>query len=515
MNSPAACWAKLTQLADALPPAPSSEQWLLNMLERNASTETGRCFGFASLRSAAAFQRAVPPCDYAAIASRIERMADGEEDVLFSGRAAAFELTAGSTGLHGDAAAQTAKLVPYSRESLDDFRQAMLPWLASVIRQYAPAGRAYWCVSPAMRRPCATRGGIPVGVADGAYLGAEAVGPIVSLSVVPAWVTELEDPACWRLATLYHLVRAEDLSFLFLWSPTFFLTLLRHLREERDSLHTLLREGGTLAGRRLSPDRDAARRLARYLEHEDTRVLWPGPLLISAWADGWAAPFAEQLRALLPQAAFQPKGLLCTEGVVSIPGPDGRAHVAEGCGFLEFLAADGRARGGGELVPGESYSVLLTTSGGLYRYQCGDHVQCTGYAGERPVIRLLGREGICCDMVGEKLVDAFVAGCLEGIRGFALLQPQPDGRPAYRLLLDEREYGMREARLLARRLDAALGRNPQYAHARRLAQLGPVEALPLREPLEQYLAWAIAGGSGRQGIVKIPALCAARDFQPA
>ena len=159
--------------------------------------------------------------------------------------------------------------------------------------------------------------------------------------------------------------------------------------------------------------------------------------------------------------------------------------------------------------------MLLTTSGGLYRYQCGDHVQCTGYAGERPVIRLLGREGICCDMVGEKLVDAFVAGCLEGIRGFALLQPQPDGRPAYRLLLDEREYGMREARLLARRLDAALGRNPQYAHARRLAQLGPVEALPLREPLEQYLAWAIAGGSGRQGIVKIPALCAARDFQPA
>ena len=331
MSSPAACWAKLTQLADALPPAPSSEQWLLNMLERNASTETGRRFGFASLRSAAAFQRAVPPCDYAALASRIERMADGEEDVLFSGRAAAFELTAGSTGLHGGAVAQAAKLVPYSRESLDDFRQAMLPWLASVIRQYAPAGRAYWCVSPAMRRPCATRGGIPVGVADGAYLGEDAIGPIVSLSAVPAWVTELEDPVSWRLATLYHLVRAEDLSFLFLWSPTFFLTLLRLLREEGDSLHTLLREGGTLAGRRLSPT---------PRKHLSNRSLSVGPL-----------PLPNSCARCCRRRLFSPRGFCARKASFRSPGLTVALAWPRAAAFWNFWPRTDERVAGASLCP--------------------------------------------------------------------------------------------------------------------------------------------------------------------
>lgn len=514
MNRFSPYWESLAGKADALPPARTSGQWLMDMLARNAHTEAGRGFGFSELTDAAAFQKAVPLCDYEKIAPQIARMAEGEEDILFAGRAVAFEYTGGSTGLNGVGGTRGAKLVPYSRESLRDFRRAMLPWLAAVIREYDLCGPAYWCVSPAMRRSVVTPGGIPVGLADGAYLGEDTAEAIMGLSAVPPWATELEEPAAWRLATLYHLIRAADLSFLFLWSPTFFISLMRGVEELGDALLALFRTGGMVEGRELRADAGAAARLTNFFACGDTRALWPGPMLISAWADGWAAGFAEELRALMPQAGFQPKGLLCTEGVVSIPCSGGRSLVAEGCGFLEFIDAEGSIHLGSGLAPGMICRVVMTTSGGLYRYCCGDMIQCTAIVEGRAAVRFVGRGGICSDMVGEKLVDGFVAARLAGIRGFSMLQPVNAGLPAYRLLLDSREYRAEQARHLARRIDEALKDNPQYAHARKSGQLGPVEGVPVREPMERYLDWVALCGASRQGVVKVPSLCVNETFQP-
>ena len=74
---------------------------------------------------------------------------------------------------------------------------------------------------------------------------------------------------------------------------------------------------------------------------------------------------------------------------------------------------------GHELIAGTQYEVVMTTSGGLYRYRTGDCVVCEGFADKLPVLRFSGRRGLTCDIVGEKLHESFVLSCLKDVRGSA------------------------------------------------------------------------------------------------
>ncbi len=88
---------------------------------------------------------------------------------------------------------------------------------------------------------------------------------------------------------------------------------------------------------------------ADYLESIDIRAhgfagIWPNLKVLSCWADGWSAHSLPALAERFPQAAIQPKGLLATEGVVSIPiGRAGHRAAAVTSHFLEFTdTGDGR-----------------------------------------------------------------------------------------------------------------------------------------------------------------------------
>ena len=508
-------WDRLATLADTLPAREDSESWLLRMLERNSETEFGKRHFFENIRSVSDFQKNVPLHGYDDFAPFIGRMADGEPDVLFGGRAVAFERTSGSNSLNSrptGTGSRAAKLVPYSAHSLQDFRLALLPWLSSLIREHGLTGSAYWSVSPAMRRPGTTTGGIPIGMVDHAYLGQDTAEDFVTLSAVPAWVGNIGELSSWRLATLYHLLLAEDLSFVFLWSPSFFLRLLDGLREAAPELRLLLREGGILDGHRLEAAPAVLPCLESCLRSGDFRLLWPRLKLISAWADASAAGYAEMLQKALPGVSFQPKGLLCTEGVVTVPNDQGKTVTVEGCGFLEFLDQDGQILLEPALREGSEYQVIMSTSGGLYRYLSGDQVLCTGRNKGKAVLRFTGRAGLTSDLVGEKLAEPFVCGCLEGLSGFRMLLPQGGAFPHYLLLLDMQDYDEPGAQEAAKTVEAALTANPQYAYARALGQLGSVRAVSVKLPLERYVAWAGPRLHTGSGVLKIPALCSNPEF---
>src|SRR5204863_2994 len=82
-------------------------------------------------------------------------------------------------------------------------------------------------------------------------------------------------------------------------------------------------------------------------------------------AHGNAAPAAASLSAKLSGLDVQPKGLLATEGVVSIPF-QGQHPIAVRSHFYEFedeQDKSGRIFGAPELKPGRSYRVLITHCG--------------------------------------------------------------------------------------------------------------------------------------------------------
>ena len=483
-------WKRLAELASGSSTRSLEARqmtWLLACLSRNATSAFGLEHGFAGIDSLASYQNSVPTCSYDDVRGTIQRIASGAPDLLFCGAPVAFERTGGSSG--------GGKLIPYSAHSLLDFRRALLCWLHDAITGHAlHEGCAYWALSPATRSAEVTPAGIPVGLPDGAYFGPDAGEMFCSLSAVPFALASETDVAVWQRETLYWLLRRADLALISVWSPSFFSSLLDALPQHAEAL----------LARLSNDDADSARRLEHWLHDGKTQALWPRLRLVSCWADASSRPHFDDLRERLPHAFFQPKGLLSTEAVVTIPDAADRPLLAADCGFYEFLDDGGTVQPAWMLRPNERYEVVLTTAGGLYRYRTGDSVLCSGNVDELPELRFIGRGSQTSDLVGEKLTDDFVADCLAEIPGFHLLLPC--ARPASYVLVHDGRHAPN-----LQQIEELLHRNPQYAYARRIGQLQPLTEKIVPDALSRYQAHAIARGQ-RIGDIKLPALCLNTDW---
>jgi hypothetical protein len=251
----------------------------------------------------------------------------------------------------------------------------------------------------------------------------------------------------------------------------------------------------------------AGRRDLHGRDPREVRAIWPQLRLVSCWGDGHAKLAAGNLAARLPGVRLQIKGLLATEGVVTIPWGE-RHPVAVTSHFYEFIDDDGAVCGVGQLREGLTYGVVLTTSGGLWRYRLGDRVLVDGRVGGTPSLRFVGRIGGVSDRRGEKLVEPFVAGVLaelwagEAPPRFALLAPEEDERGCYYALFVEGDAPPVDPA----RLDAALGANPHYAWCRELGQLGPARVFAIRGGGFETFVRRQADGRCRIGDVKPAAL---------
>nr|NLI49019.1 GH3 auxin-responsive promoter family protein [Propionibacterium sp.] len=458
------------------------------MLARNAGSEFGRRHAFGRLRGVSDYARAVPLSTWDDYADAVARIAAGTPGVLTAEPVRLLEPSSGSTA--------ATKLVPYPAGLRADFGRGLRPWLHDLDRSFpgVRTGRAYWSVTPAVSRPAAA-GGVRVGFDEDAdYFGPltkHLMGAVFAVGGDVARVATMDE---FRARTLTALLAADDLALVSVWNPTFFTLLLDWAADHATGLTA------GLPARRRSV-------LAGAVRAGDWAAVWPRLTVVSCWADAQAAPAASELAGRLPQALLQPKGLLATECIVSVPiERAGGAVLAARSHFFEFVG-----EGGGdpvlahELEAGRRYAVVVTTSGGLYRYRLGDLVEVTGHFGALPVLRFVGRADRVSDLVGEKLAEAFVASALAaaGASGFAVLTP--DGRRGYVLVTDAPSPG------LAERLDAALRQNFHYDYARRLGQLDAVRVADAGpDAAERYLDACVRRGQ-RLGDVKVPALALGRE----
>jgi hypothetical protein len=251
----------------------------------------------------------------------------------------------------------------------------------------------------------------------------------------------------------------------------------------------------------------------REIDPENLTRIWPRLGLISCWGDGHAALHLEEIRRAFPGVEIQPKGLLATEGFVTIPF-QGAWPVAIRSHFFEFLE-DGRwLRLTHEVEKGGVYSVVLTTGGGLYRYRLEDRVEVTGFVGRTPSLRFLGKEGHVSDLCGEKLHESFVASALErafrrtGIAPlFAMLAPEEGPTPGYVLYLEAAPPPPGLAELVGI-LEEELAANPHYRACVALGQLAPVRVFQIeKDGFSLYLKRCRERGQ-RMGDVKPLALSA-------
>jgi hypothetical protein len=387
--------------------------------------------------------------------------------------------------------------VPYTDGLRRQFQRAVAAWVADLFRR-RPAvrrGRAYWSISPALSRHGRTAGGVRVGFDDdAAYLAGPERLALSRLLVVPPHLSRLPDLEAFRYATLLALLAAGDLALVSVWNPTFLSALFDRLGEWQDRLAADLAAGAVRCDRRRA---DHVRAVLRGPGPvcAKTAELWPGLALISCWADAAAARFVDEVRLLFPQVEVQPKGLLATEGCVSFPLAGRPAPVlALRSHFFEFeeTAAPGRTpRLAHQLEEGGRYRVILTTAGGLYRYQLRDEVEAAGFLGRCPLLRFVGKADRVSDLVGEKLSEAHVRTVLDrALAGrstrFVLLAPTQTRPPCYVLFLEG--HGL-DTEALADEVQAGLEENPHYRYAVALGQLGRLRVVIL--PADGPSAWGV------------------------
>ncbi|HYS52343.1 MAG TPA: GH3 auxin-responsive promoter family protein [Thermoanaerobaculia bacterium] len=361
--------------------------------------------------------------------------------------------TSGSSG--------PTKLIPYTDSLQREFQRGIRAWIADLFLDDPQLmfGPAYWSVSPPSCGTNFSPSGIPIGFDDdSAYVG--------------GWQRRLVQSVMVR--TREELVRARNLRLISVWNPTFL---------------SILAEG------------------------LDTEKLWPNLRLISCWTDANAAAPAARLAKLFPQARIQGKGLIATEGFISFPltGQEGSV-LAIRSHFLEFIPLGSETPLlAHELDEGQQYAVVITTGGGLYRYQLNDVIEVVGRIGQCPLIRFVGRQGLVSDWFGEKLNEAFVAGVLRQTfeemniaPAFAMLACDPD-TPAYVLTIDGEVPEQ-----LAERIETRLRQSFHYDYARFLGQLQMLRIAQVPHAAAVYQQFCVCNGQ-KAGDVKPLAL----DRRPA
>ncbi len=393
------------------------------------------------------------------------RIAGGEVGVLTSESVEMLEPTSGGRGAR--------KLIPYTARLRREFAEAIAVWMVDLHRRRPSllGTQSYWSVSRAVRRDERTAGGLPIGFqSDAAYFDPVSQWAIGKMMAVDGSVATLDSLEAWRHETLRQLVCCADLGLISVWSPSFLSQLLAGLDASAPELLRTLPSGPQ---RRLAAAWDGTTVSAA--------ALWPRLRLVSAWGDGFAERLLPALQARLGGVEVQRKGVLATEGVVSIPVGNGPGHaLAVTSHLLELRDVDsGRVCWPQEARMDGRYQALLTTGGGLLRYAMPDVLKVVGWYGAIPRVRLTGRLDRGSDLVGEKLTAPFVQQVLASLwassPGFAMLLPREEVL-GYTLVTSEP--------IQAGRVEQGLQRAYHYKYARDLGQLEPVQVL-LRDD-----AWA-------------------------
>jgi hypothetical protein len=503
-----------------LRPEETQERLLSRQLRCNARSLFGREHGFDDIRSYADFAKRVPIRGYDELEPWIKRIQAGERSVLTTEPVTHLVPTSGSSGAR--------KLIPFTAGLQREFNAAIAPWITDLSRQH-PAiirGPAYWSVTPLMRDDRRTPSAVPIGFDDDSqYLGGFRRQFVEAVMAAPSSLRHVTDPGTFRYLLLLCLLRQRDLRLISVWHPSFLSLLLDELPKIWQDLLSDIRNGTCSVHERHLPSSllQTVRRFgpkperAAELQCADPcrpSSLWPFLRVISCWCDAHARLAADELARRFPRVSIQPKGLLATEAFVTIPF-SGAHPLAIRSHFFEFIAADDNVLPAHALQDGETYELVVTTSGGLWRYRLGDRVRVSGFLGRTPSLSFLGRAGHVSDLCGEKLSGIFVAEVIAGVCSdlgepvhFAMLAPERTERGwRYALFLEGKASAD-----VAEKIDLLLRQNPHYACCRDLGQLLPVRLFLIRGGgYETFVSAEVTAGR-RMGEVKPTALSARTDW---
>jgi len=439
-----------------LDPMAQQKKFLFECLRRNSGTEFGKKYKFKDIRSFRDFQDSVPMNDCESMRPYITKMARGETNILTKDRPIFFGATSGTTNL--------PKLIPTTKLFESKKAELMSIWGYYILRDHPGIlkGKILTVVSPESEGR--TEAGIPFGAESG-HTYKELPKLVKGMYVLPDEIFRITSYNA-RYYSILRIAMEHNITNIATLNPKTIILLSQKIRGWQESLLSDI-ERGTLNSRldmpaelsssikkRLRPNPARAHELRKILDHKGSllpKFIWPDLELIECWKSGTMKLYLRELPQYFGDVPVRDIGYASTEARGSIPFSDEGSGgiLAIGSNFYEFIPKEDAAKKdkrfflAGQLEKDREYFIIVTTAGGLYRYNIDDIIKVTGFYNKTPIIEFVQKGMDATSLAGEKLyesqVDAAFNNVLERLKlnaEFFSAIAEPGGVPHYTFLVE-------------------------------------------------------------------------------
>lgn len=398
---------------------------LLEILEMNKESEYGRMYSFKDIKDVKDYKRNVPITSYSDYENYIERIANGESNILTCEEVEYFGLSSGTTGKQ--------KYIPVTARSRKINNNYMNFLNQGLLYNSIPAakkgGRGMFLMNMA-KSSIITQGGIPAGA--GTSEGIKAMkGILPYIWTSPIEVLEISEQQVANYLHLLFALKEKDLSYIASPFPSNIVQMFGVMEENWRELIKDIAEG-TISGQlkldpktkilleeKLKPNPKRAAELKKeFINGIDgiCRRIWPNMNYVSCVAGGSFSIYINRLKYFIGELPVFSSVYGATEALIgmAIRPNDTTYVVVPGSVYFEFIPLSEQDSQNpitlniDELKVGESYEVIITNYSGFYRYRLGDVIKVVNYYNESPVIEFLYRKGQLLNIAAEKTQEAAV-----------------------------------------------------------------------------------------------------------
>ncbi len=517
-------------------PLRTQKKVLLRYIRRNKNTEFGSKFNFSKIRSIEDYRAMVPISNYEEIRPYIDKIARGDQGVLTKDKVVFFGATSGTTNL--------PKLIPTTNYSERIKDHLMSLWSYYIVRDHPDVldGKILAIVSPEIEGK--TEAGIPFGAESG-YSYKALPKPVANLYALPYEVFDIEDYEARHYAIL-RISLEQNITDIATLNPNMIILLLHKIEKWQDMIIDDISSGGLSERFAIAPEIRAT--LTKRLRQNPKRAnelknilktrgkllpkyFWPNMKIIECWQGGMMKLYLKELDDYFGPIPKRDIGCVSTEARASIPIKNNRSDgvLAILTNFYEFipkedaLCANRRALICTELEVGKEYFIVVTTAGGLYRYNIDDIIKVTGFFNKTPTIEFVQKGLGATSLAGEKLYASHVNDALakvlesENFRlEFFCAVTKPAEGPRYAFLVEFSEPAPSDeiALKFLASIEEELGRQDrEYVFVRKAQLLAPPSLKILKSgSFEAYRARKIASGR-QEGQFKFAELTSDANFE--
>ena len=439
-------------------PSLSQQQTLLKITKNNKDTVYGKKHEFLKISREEHFRKGVPLNQYDGLKPYIDRLMNGERNILCHDSIKAFFETSGTTS--------QPKYIPVTSSFINDKAKAMNIYWKLIYDKFPDLQYKKIVMNFSSGTSFKT-------TENGIIIGQESdywnliTRNIKKTSRWPIYYDLLKiDDYEVRYYCIALLLLQDEVGAFMSPNPSTLLVLFKTIEANFPELINDI-SNGKLSCRvivkgeyrkkindklKASPTR--ASELSKILTASSGKIpfskIWPTLRLYSCWQSTMLTPYVDQVSSYLSGIDCWDHLYQASEALIAIPDhPNQRGGILNIIGnYFEFIPESKTDQKNpptctlSEVEKGKSYEIVITNQSGLYRYRIGDIIKVVGFKEKTPRIEFEGRTGRVCSMTGEKITEKQISEVFEASKSFlriAILDyfvfPINDALPHYGLMV--------------------------------------------------------------------------------